>query len=118
MSASYGWLVAFTLILGIGYGVRIALVPGLLIEFFGLQRLGAMLGIFFTATGVASLLGPLFAGLIIDFTGDVYWGVVFALAMGLLGFLAILPLRMPDAFKVEGAASLPACEIRGTSPSR
>jgi MFS family permease len=30
-----GWLVAFTVIFGLGYGVRIALTPVVLIEFFG-----------------------------------------------------------------------------------
>jgi MFS family permease len=94
ISTHYGWLIVFTVVLGLGYGVRIALVPGVLIELFGLQQLGAMLGIFFTATGVASLLGPLLAGFVVDATESFRWGIVFALAMGLLGFLLILPLRM------------------------
>ena len=32
----YGWLVAFAATLGFGYGLRIALTPVVLIEFFGL----------------------------------------------------------------------------------
>jgi len=102
MGASYGlWLsvtaypglVAFAVILGLGYGVRIALVPAVLIELFGLQHLGTLLGIFFTATGVAAVLGPLLAGVIIDATGSYQWGIVFACVLGAAGFVAILPLR-------------------------
>ena len=47
-------LAGFAIVLGLAYGVRIALMPGVLIEAFGTKDLGAMLGIFFTATGVAA----------------------------------------------------------------
>ena len=89
----YGWLVAFAVTFGLGYGVRIALTPVVLIEFFGVGNLGAMLGLFFTASGISAMCGPLVAGLIIDQTGSYRWGVAFALAMGLLGYITIAPLR-------------------------
>jgi MFS family permease len=91
---SYGWLVVFAAVLGLGYGVRIALMPGVLIECFGLQNLGTILGVFFTASGVAAVLGPLLAGWIVDHSGSYEWAIGFALLMGSLGFLAILPLRI------------------------
>lgn len=89
----YGWLVAFAATLGLGYGVRIALTPVVLIEFFGLGNLGSMLGVFFTASGISAVCGPLIAGAIIDQTGSYQWGVAFALMMGMLGFLVVAPLR-------------------------
>ena len=93
--SGYGWLVAFAAVLGFGYGVRIALTPVVLIEFFGLGNLGAVLGAFLTASCISALFGPLMAGVIIDQTGGYQWGVAFALVMGVLGFLAIAPLRGP-----------------------
>jgi predicted MFS family arabinose efflux permease len=92
-AASYAALAGFAVILGLAYGVRIALMPGVLIEFFGTQNLGAVLGIFFTATGVAAAVGPPLAGLIVDQMADPWWGIAFALAMGLLGFAVVVPLR-------------------------
>jgi MFS family permease len=89
----YGWLVAFAITLGFGYGVRIAMTPVVLIEFFGLGNLGAVLGTFFTASSISAICGPLVAGLIIDRTGSYQWGVGFALVMGALGFIAVAPLR-------------------------
>lgn len=89
----YGWLVAFAATLGIGYGVRIAMTPVVLIEFFGVENLGATLGVFLTASGISALCGPLVAGLIIDQTGSYQWGVAFALVMGVLGLLAVAPVR-------------------------
>jgi MFS family permease len=92
-ATSYAALAGFAVVLGLAYGVRIALMPGVLIEAFGTKDLGAMFGIFFTATGVAAAIGPPLAGAIVDQAGDPRWAVVFALAMGLLGFAAVVPLR-------------------------
>jgi MFS family permease len=63
---SYGWLVVFAAVLGIAYGVRIALVAPVLIELFGTSRLGGLLGTFFTATGIAGLAAPTAANLAVD----------------------------------------------------
>ena len=92
-ATDYGWLLVFAAVLGLGYGVRIALMPVILIELFGLQSLGAVLGVFFTATGVSALLGPPLAGFIVDYTGSYRWAAALALAMGLLGFAAVLRLK-------------------------
>jgi MFS family permease len=89
---SYCWLVVFVAVLEVGYGVRISVIPAVLIDFFGLEGLGAILGIFFTATGIAALAGPLLAGAVVDLTGSYRWCVVFALAMGLSGFATIVSL--------------------------
>lgn len=84
---------AFAATLGFGYGVRIALTPVVLIEFFGLESLGAVLGVFFTASSISAVCGPLVAGLIIDRGGSYQWGFAFALVMGVMGFIAVAPLR-------------------------
>ena len=93
VSPAYGWLIVFAAILGLGYGARISLMPAVLIEFFGLQNLGGLLGIFFTTSGFSAVLGPPVAGLIVDYTGSYRWGIGYALAMGLLGFATIARLH-------------------------
>ena len=75
--------------------LRIALMPAVLIELFSVQNLGAILGIFFTASGISAVLGPLLAGFIVDATGSYQWGIAFALAAGTLGFAAVALLRIP-----------------------
>lgn len=89
----YGWLVAFTVVLGLAYGVRIALVAPILITFFGLKDLGTVLGVFFTATGIAALVGPTLAGAIIDISGHFDPAILAAIAMGAVGIALIVPLR-------------------------
>ena len=94
-SPNYICLVVFSMLLGLGYGVRIALMPEVLIVYFGVANLGALLGLFFTSSGIAAVLGPLVAALILDHIGHVSWGIAFALLMGWAGFIALLPLRSP-----------------------
>ncbi|HSI02274.1 MAG TPA: MFS transporter [Reyranella sp.] len=98
---SYGGLLVFAAVLGLGYGVRIALMPVVLIELFGLQNLGAVLGVFFTATGISALLGPPLAGFILDYTGSYRWVAASAFAMGLLGFIAVLRLKTDHVSKSQ-----------------
>jgi len=89
----FGWLMAFAAVLGFAYGVRIALVAPVMIEFFGLKDFGAILGVFFTASGLAGLLGPLIAGFVVDASGGYAAGIFAAVVMGGLGYAAIIPLR-------------------------
>ena len=89
----YGWLVVFAAILGMAYGIRIALVAPVLIELFGIGRLGALLGTFFTATGIAGLAGPPIASLAADLSGDQSGGILAAIVMGAVGFALVLPLK-------------------------
>ncbi|MGE0700004.1 MAG: MFS transporter [Hyphomicrobiaceae bacterium] len=96
VAPGYAWLLAFAALLGVAYGVRIALVAPVLIEFFGVRDLGALLGVFFTATGIAGLLGPLIAGFAVDATGDYGLAIMAAIAWGLLAFVVVLPLRKPQ----------------------
>jgi len=93
--AGYWCLVAFAVLLGAAYGSRIALVPGVLIELFGTRDLGTLLGVLFTGTGIAAIVGPALAGHAIDLTGDYAWGIAVAIALGGLGVAAILPIRQP-----------------------
>ena len=92
---SYGWLVVFAAVLGVAYGVRIALVAPVLIEVFGASRLGSLLGTFFTATGIAGLAAPTAANLAVDYWGSDIAGIAVAITLGALAYVLVLPLRVP-----------------------
>jgi predicted MFS family arabinose efflux permease len=90
---SYGWLLVFAAVLGVAYGVRIALVAPVLIALFGLSRLGSLLGTFFTATGIAGLAAPAAANLAIDYWGSDIAGAAIAITLGMFAYVLALPLR-------------------------
>jgi MFS family permease len=79
-----------------------SLMPTVLIELFGVQHLGAVLGIFFTASGLAAILGPPLAGLVVDMTGNYQWSIVFALVAGTAGFVLVVPLRISREIALHG----------------
>ncbi len=62
---SYARLVLFAVLLGVGYGGFVALGPPLVAELFGVQGLGALLGVLYTSAAVGSALGPPLAGVLI-----------------------------------------------------
>jgi MFS family permease len=90
---SYVWLVAFAAVLGIAYGVRIALVAPVLIELFGASRLGGLLGTFFTATGIAGLAAPIAANLAVDYWGSDIASVGVAIKFGAFAYALVLYLK-------------------------
>jgi len=63
---SYAMLVAFAVVMGVGYGGFIALVPAVTATLFGTRGLGTILGALYTAAGVGGLIGPPVAGEIIE----------------------------------------------------
>ncbi|MQA15994.1 MAG: MFS transporter [Pseudonocardiaceae bacterium] len=94
---SYWALVAFTIVLGVGYGGWVALGPAVVAELFGLRGLGRLVGLTYTAAAVGSLAGPPLAGVIIDATGTYRWAIAVSLALASGAFLVLLPLRRPAA---------------------
>lgn len=85
-------LVAFAAVLGVGYGGYVALTPVVLAAFFGVERLGGLVGILLTANAVGSALGPPAVGLAVDLTGGYGVVIVVLMLIGLAAYATLLPL--------------------------
>jgi MFS family permease len=90
---AYAGLVVFAIVLGLGYGGWVALSPSVIAELFGAEGMGGTVGFLYTSAAIGALLGPPFAGLIVDRTGSYVTAIVVALALGLLSTAPILTLR-------------------------
>jgi MFS family permease len=92
---SYAAMLAFAIVLGVGYGGFVALAPAVVAARFGVGNLGALLGVLYTGAGVGSAVGPPAAGAAVD-----AWGyepaIAASLAIGLLAFAAVLGVRLRD----------------------
>lgn len=73
--AAYPALLLHAVVLGVGYGGFVTLLPGLVAHRFGLERLGGLLGILYTSHVFGAGLGPLATGLLVDRLGYVPAGV-------------------------------------------
>ena len=89
---SYTALVAFAVILGVGYGGSVALSPAVVADLFGVHGLGAMLGVVYAGSAFTSLAWPPLAGYIVDRTGSYSGVAMLGGGSGLLAFALIYPL--------------------------
>ena len=69
-----------------------ALQPAVLVEFFGVRGLCGLVGLVYTAAGIGALVGPPFAGVLVDAAGGYWWAIGAAGLFGLGAFLALLAL--------------------------
>ena len=102
---SYSSLVAFALVMGMGYGGIAAMAPAVAASIFGIEGLGELLGILFTGFGVACLVGPPLAGVLADATHDFKWPVFVAAGAAVLAMLLVIPLRKDPAAATQVAAA-------------
>ncbi len=104
--SSYAALVAFVLVLGVGYGGFVALGPIVIADRMGVAGLGSILGLLYTAPGLGGLIGPPAAGWLIDTTDSYRWAILACLVacVASVALLVGLPTtgdgrleRAPDA---------------------
>jgi len=96
----YAALVVHAVVLGVGYGGFVALLPGIVAQRFGIERLGGLLGILYTSHVFGAGLGPLATGLLIERHGYVPAGVA-GLVCGLAGAVVLGRLPRHPAERVE-----------------
>lgn len=95
-ATAYPLLVLHALLLGVGYGGFVALLPVVLAERFGLGGLGGVLGTMYTANVLGAGVGPLAMGLLIEAFGYLPAGL-----SGLVcGFSAAVLLGRVDTGRV------------------
>ncbi|HEY4930286.1 MAG TPA: MFS transporter [Terriglobales bacterium] len=92
---NYMALVIFGLVMGVGYGGIAAMSPAVAASMFGIEGLGELLGFLMTSFGIACLVGPPLAGVMVDYTHDYKWPVFVAAASAFIALIAVIPLRAP-----------------------
>jgi MFS family permease len=103
---SYAALVLFGIVMGVGYGGIAAMAPPVAAAIFGVAALGELLGIMFTGFGLACIVGPPLAGVLVDYTHDFRWPVFVAAGAAVLALLVVIPLGKYKAEAAkEGAAA-------------
>jgi MFS family permease len=84
----YPGLLVASVVLGVGYGGFVALLPGVAARRFGVQRLGGLLGVLYTSHVLGAGLGPLATGLLVERWGYLPAGAT-ALVCGLAGYAVL-----------------------------
>lgn len=92
-ASTYAELVVFALVMGVGYGGIAAMSPAVAASIFGIEGLGELLGILFTGFGIACLVGPPLAGVLVDHLHDYKWPAIVAASASLLSVFFVILLR-------------------------
>jgi MFS family permease len=81
-----GWLYAYALLFGLGFGARGPIITAMAAELFAGRRFGALYGIMNLGNGLGSAIGPWFGGVVHDLTGS--YRLAFLTALGFCGVAA------------------------------
>jgi len=97
MVLCHGWiLMAVCFIYGIGYGACWALYAACASDIFSKQAAGGIVGLWTFLMGFGSILAPILAGWLADYTGTLMWAFLLAMAAGFISFVLLLPmLKVP-----------------------
>ncbi len=117
---SGGMLLFFATVFGFSYGGVGALFPAIIGDYFGRRQAGSVIGAMFTLSGVATAIGPLFAGYIHDLLHSYQIAFLLGALSNLLAlfFLAISrppEKNIPSLPGVGAAAKLQAESLRSVS---
>ena len=85
VATSFWLLAVFAVCFGTLYGGYVALAPTLSMDLFGPRSLSAILGSLYTAAGLATLIGPTFAGASFDVFGSYDASILGCAALCFLG---------------------------------
>jgi MFS family permease len=103
----YPVLVTHAIVLGVGYGGFVALLPGLVAQRFGSDRLGGLLGTLYTSHVFGAGLGPLATGLLIERHGY-HPAALAGLVCGLVAAAVLGRLGRHDGEHARGAQGRPS----------
>jgi MFS family permease len=69
-STTFWPLAIFAFIFGTAYGGWVALLPAVVMDYFGGRNVSGLIGILYTSAGFGTLIGPAAAGFAFDFSGS------------------------------------------------
>ena len=92
-STTAWWLLAvFALVFGMCYGASVALIPTIVMDFYGARSVSGIIGCLYTGAGLGTLLGPWLAGAAFDALGSYDVPILAAAALSFLAAFCLAPL--------------------------
>jgi MFS family permease len=88
-----GWLYAYALLFGLGFGARGPIITAMATELFAGGRFGAIYGLLNLANGVGAALGPWFGGAVHDVFGSYRLAFVSSVVFSAAGAACFLGVR-------------------------
>ncbi|MFL1406707.1 MCT family MFS transporter [Marinobacter sp. M1N3S26] len=96
VSVSLVPLAIFGLTFGTFYGGFVALMPALVMDYFGGRHVSGIIGVLYTSVALGTLVGPTAAGYAYDLSQDYTLAIVGSIAVNLAAAMAVATLGKPE----------------------
>jgi OFA family oxalate/formate antiporter-like MFS transporter len=101
LSTTFWPLAAFALFFGIGYGGWVALLPSVVMDYFGGRNVSGIIGVLYTSAGIGTLIGPSAAGFAFDFSHSYTLPILVSIcgnviAAGIMAMTSKLPVAVAE----------------------
>lgn len=90
-------LLLFALCYGIFYGGWVAVLPALVMDYFGGRSVSAIIGALYTSVAIGTLIGPSVAGFIYDVSHSYLLPIVAGAAANIIAAVLIAAMRKPSS---------------------
>ena len=77
-------LAAFAFVYGIFYGGWVAVLPAVVMDYFGGRNVGGIIGVLYTSVAFGTLIGPSAAGFAFDVTGSYTIPIIASIAANVI----------------------------------
>ncbi|KWE29066.1 MFS transporter [Burkholderia territorii] len=102
-AGSVATLAAFALVFGVFYGGWVAVLPAVVMDYFGGRNVSAIIGILYTSVAFGTLVGPAAAGFIYDAGGGYLMPILASAAANAIAFAIVATTgRAPVAARAAG----------------
>jgi MFS family permease len=105
-SSGFWWLAGFAFGYGVFYGGFVAVIPALVMDYFGSRHISGIIGALYTSVGFGTLVGPSAAGFAFDLRHSYALPIAASIAANLIAAAIVSLIAGPAAYR--GSQSAPA----------
>jgi MFS family permease len=95
ISTTFWPLAAFAFVYGMIYGAWVAVLPAVVMDYFGGRNVSGIIGILYTSVAFGTLIGPSAAGFAFDLTHDYTLPILSGVAANIIAAIIVVTTRTP-----------------------
>jgi MFS family permease len=105
VSTTFWPLAFFAFVFGVAYGGWVALLPSVVMDYFGGRNVSGIIGVLYTSAGIGTLIGPSAAGFAFDIGGSYTVPILLSAAGNVIAVIIMAATSEPHAGGKAGSAA-------------
>jgi len=103
LSTTFWPLAFFAFAFGTAYGGWVALLPSVVMDYFGGRNVSGIIGVLYTSAGIGTLIGPSAAGFAFDVSGSYTLPILLSVAGNIIAVIIMAATSEPRAGEAAGS---------------